>query len=232
MPADTSVYVAIFLEGRASHNGAELRPGDALAFGLSAVPLVGESDGAELLIADLSFPLFYRLTGRLPLICGEVTKLEADDPFSRLAGILLDLPPVQRVEAADRFLRAEEAVSRLPCGLRVVERLSDSAALVLSSRAECFSEIACHTGVSYRQFERDFRSALGMTPIEYERIVRFYRALRQLRRFCAAEAALRSGYSDQAHMNREFKRLCAWTPVQSRDQARLLLNGGYLADRR
>ena len=70
-------------------------------------------------------------------------------------------------------------------------------------------------GVGERQLRRRFHWALGYGPATFRRIERF-NAARQL---CArpgidlATAAAAAGYSDQAHLSREVKRLTGLTPT-------------------
>ena len=76
------------------------------------------------------------------------------------------------------------------------------------------SSIAC---LSKKQFEREFQSHVGMNPREYTRIVRFQKALAQMQYqpngINQAQIAYASGYADQSHLIREFKRLCGYTPI-------------------
>lgn len=70
---------------------------------------------------------------------------------------------------------------------------------------------------SHRRFIALFREATGMSPKRYARLMRF-RALLASMRAAPASAlgmlALDAGYSDQAHMNREFRSFTGVTPVQ------------------
>lgn len=76
------------------------------------------------------------------------------------------------------------------------------------------SSIAC---LSKKQFEREFQSHVGMNPREYTRIVRFQKALAQMQYqpggINQAQIAYASGYADQSHLIREFKKLCGHTPT-------------------
>jgi transcriptional regulator GlxA family with amidase domain len=73
------------------------------------------------------------------------------------------------------------------------------------------------SSVSHRRFIALFREATGMSPKRYARLMRFRALLASLR--AAPESALGmlaldAGYSDQAHMNREFRAFTGVTPVQ------------------
>jgi len=76
------------------------------------------------------------------------------------------------------------------------------------------STIAC---LSKKQFERLFNSLVGTNPKEYIRIVRFQKALKQMQynsgELNQAQIAYASGYADQSHFIREFKKFCGYTPI-------------------
>jgi AraC-like DNA-binding protein len=75
---------------------------------------------------------------------------------------------------------------------------------------------------SHRGFIALFRQATGVSPKRYSRLMRFQHLLRILNDATAAplsELALSVGYSDQAHMNREFREFAGITPLQYRLQS-------------
>lgn len=93
---------------------------------------------------------------------------------------------------------------------RAMERVEEAHGLV---RVE---ELAEEAGLSARQFLRRFRAAAGLTPKEYAR-------MRRVRWACVqavlgeeeagwAGVAGGSGFADQAHLSREFRRVFGWTP--------------------
>jgi AraC-like DNA-binding protein len=69
------------------------------------------------------------------------------------------------------------------------------------------SSIAC---LSKKQFERLFHSFVGINPKEYTRIVRFHQAGKELNQ---VQIAYASGYADQSHFIRDFKKFCGYTPM-------------------
>jgi len=78
-------------------------------------------------------------------------------------------------------------------------------------------------GYSAKHFIALFRAGVGMTPKHYYRIQRFNRVLRYLASGidCGlAGIAASAGYSDQAHLTREFRELAGVTPTQYRPSAR------------
>ncbi len=70
------------------------------------------------------------------------------------------------------------------------------------------------SGYSPRHFIELFHSAVGLTPKHYYRVRRFSDALSRLARGDAklADVAAVAGYSDQAHLSREFRELAGVAP--------------------
>lgn len=74
--------------------------------------------------------------------------------------------------------------------------------------------LARDSGYSHRGFIALFREAAGMSPKRYARVQRFQQALAALQAGTAtlAELAVAAGYSDQAHMTREFQAMAGLSP--------------------
>lgn len=84
------------------------------------------------------------------------------------------------------------------------------------------AEIVRDCGVSHRRFIELFRRSVGLTPKLYGRVQRFTRVLGRLcheRRLDAIELALSAGYSDQAHLIREFREFTGVSPGRYRELA-------------
>lgn len=80
------------------------------------------------------------------------------------------------------------------------------------------------SGYSHRQFIAHFRNAVGLSPKTFCRVLRFQRAMtilaaRPETRYSLL--ALESGYSDQAHFNREFREFADIQPSEYRKAAPL-----------
>jgi len=75
-------------------------------------------------------------------------------------------------------------------------------------------ELAKKCGLSVSAFERRFRRDFHLTPTEYVRKVRIHEACRQLLHSDRelAEIAYDSGFSDQSHFTREFRRVMGTSP--------------------
>lgn len=73
--------------------------------------------------------------------------------------------------------------------------------------------------VSQRHIERLFVTWLDMTPKHFQRVLRTHKAIRFLRdhpQADLAEVAANFGFSDQAHMTREFSHIASITPRKVR----------------
>ncbi len=69
------------------------------------------------------------------------------------------------------------------------------------------------SGYSHRTLISQFRRSVGLTPKEYTRVLRLQRAIRRMPRVGSlAELAAEAGYSDQAHLSREFRAFSGLTP--------------------
>lgn len=76
-------------------------------------------------------------------------------------------------------------------------------------------QLEAFVGLSQRQIERMFNTWLGMTPKHYQRIQRVRLAVQFLKAHPEADlagVAADHGFSDQAHMTREFKKIARITP--------------------
>ncbi|KZZ41550.1 hypothetical protein A3759_15300 [Thalassolituus sp. HI0120] len=114
----------------------------------------------------------------------------------------------QRVQQLYRW--AEQA-------LITESRAPDSIQQILSTLndAEALTELSDKIGMSQRQIERLFKLRLGITAKNYQRIIRIRKAIRFIQansQMPLADVAVELGFSDQAHMTREFKAIAKITP--------------------
>jgi AraC-like DNA-binding protein len=89
-----------------------------------------------------------------------------------------------------------------------------AAASLLGEGAAPVADVAARVFLSERQLERRFSEWVGYGPKTLQRILRFQRAVGQLRRGGAglARAAASAGYADQSHLTRESRRLAGLSP--------------------
>jgi AraC-like DNA-binding protein len=78
-------------------------------------------------------------------------------------------------------------------------------------------QIVRESGYSHRAFVSLFRRNIGLAPKVYARVHRFSRLLQRLTgrpTLTWAQLALEAGYSDQAHLSREFRELAGVSPTE------------------
>ncbi|MGI5861073.1 MAG: helix-turn-helix domain-containing protein [Myxococcales bacterium] len=133
----------------------------------------------------------------------------AGAPVEQLAGRLRALPGHERQALLAEHLRRCQPLVRDPRCRR--------AALLLEARAGALPihQLAGSLGLHVRSLERLFVSHVGIAPKRLARILRLRLLLARMNQgdFASlAELAFDCGYSDQAHMTREFKELTGRLP--------------------
>jgi len=129
-------------------------------------------------------------------------------------------------DIAERCSVARDGEARVRCAARwIAERIARSpgidarvawaaACIDGSHGAASIRQLEHHTGLSKKRFVAAFREQIGLAPKRYGRVVRFRRALGLIHSGGSSltEVAVTAGYHDQAHMNRDFRRLGGLTP--------------------
>lgn len=146
-------------------------------------------------------------------------------PLHELTDATVPLEAIWGGEAA----RFEEALSESPQPLAAAAALlarevgggadplvQAAVAEILGSRGRLgVAALARAAGLGTRQLERRFLAAVGLPPKQLCRIVRFQGVFHRLAREDAGDwvqVALDCGYSDQAHLIRDFRDLAGETP--------------------
>ena len=197
----------VVLEPGEAHTGA---PADPPAFTYRVMyPAAGLlSDGLgrtprfrEPVIADPGLAAeLRRLHAALGAGLAETQPLEAE---SRLSWLLGELVRRHASPSPDFEVRGAGRVARLVM-TQLADRLVSPPAL---------AEIAAGTGLSRYQLIRSFRTEVGMPPYAWLAQHRVSAARALLERGCRpAEAAALTGFADQAHLTRWFRRVVGVTP--------------------
>lgn len=95
-------------------------------------------------------------------------------------------------------------------------------ALASSAQAARVSDVQRQTGYSPRHFIAKFNESVGVTPKQYFRIQRFNRVTQRLasnQQVMLADLAASLGYSDQAHLTREFREFAGVPPSRYHAQS-------------
>ncbi|QNA72988.1 AraC family transcriptional regulator [Streptomyces sp. So13.3] len=104
--------------------------------------------------------------------------------------------------------------------------------LARTSGALPIGELVAATGWGWRQLENRFRAEIGLTPKGAARVMRLRKVLRLMAAdLPVAGIAAECGFSDQAHLNREFKAMIGRTPRQFRHARGLDFAGPPTVDR-
>jgi AraC-like DNA-binding protein len=190
---------AVPITSQATFVGIRFRPGAAPGFlGIAASELVDRS----VRLSDL--------WGR-----------SADELAEQLAGE----NPAEVAARLELGLLQRHASARAPDSL-VEQTLYELSRL--EPRWEPVGTLVAGLGVSERTLRRRCTLALGYGPKTLDRILRFRRALRLVRRgYALADVARQAGYADQAHLSNECQRLASITPagLARGDRVRISANG-------
>ncbi|GAA1694928.1 helix-turn-helix domain-containing protein [Nonomuraea maheshkhaliensis] len=122
-------------------------------------------------------------------------------------------PPQRGVAPPTRVAEAEArlGVMRAVVGRRLAAAPADPAARAMATAlgsGRSVAQVAWDLGYSERQLQRRSVTSFGYAPKTLQRVVRFQRALRLAREGVPpAEVAVRAGFTDQAHLANDVKRL-------------------------
>jgi AraC-like DNA-binding protein len=159
------------------------------------------------------WPLFREPVIADPGLAASVTRLHA-----ALAGPATALARYEALaDTAVRLRRHASAPGQAPAlspatagvAARIRDLLADLALTDLSAE-----QVAAAAGCSKYAAYRAFIAAYGLTPAQYQRQLRLHSARRQLRAgISPARAAAETGFADQAHLTRWFRRCYGITPA-------------------
>jgi AraC-like DNA-binding protein len=196
-----------------------------------AHPDFTERQPVVLLAGQMLGPLLIRPTGAVDLVgvrfhpwgarrLGDVSaqdlvdRILPDDALSGIGGLREALAAASNLEHRLRVL--EEQLGRR---LRGAADSPPRPVRALTSGFGSVALVARQAGISMRHLERLSRDWVGLPPGQLVRLLRFQRAVRGLSLGPAlplARLALETGYADQAHLTREFRRYSGMTPSHFR----------------
>ena len=193
---------------RAHTEYTELQPTVLLA-GQMLGPLLVRPTGAVDLVGVRFHPWGARRFGEVA-VRDLVDHILPDDAIAGVAGLRDALAATFHLEERLALLEKElgrrggAAAPSPPASVRTLATGLGSVSLV-----------AHQAGISSRHLERLSQDWVGLPPGQLVRLLRFQRALRRLshrRAVPLARVALETGYADQAHLTREFRRYSGMTP--------------------
>lgn len=156
----------------------------------------------------------------LSTLAGELVEL--DDLVGELAPGLRHLPE-ELASGADTAARVSILNHRLVAALSADgapgPRAEVGHALARLSRGAAVHDVADETGFSRRHLTNLVRAECGLAPKQFQRVARFERSRDRWRhalvagRGSLADVAVACGFSDQAHLTREWRALAGCTPT-------------------
>ncbi len=99
------------------------------------------------------------------------------------------------------------------------QRIESAVSLIDQSLGSCaIAPLASQAGMSQRSFQYQFLQVVGLQAKTYARIIRLQATLKRLDQIepSMVEVCDALGFSDQAHANRELKRITGLTPLRLR----------------
>lgn len=133
-----------------------------------------------------------------------------------------------RVAVAEEFLLSMEARRR---STNIIMSVADS--ISLQDGVVSITSLARQCSVGLRQFERDFRRIVGMSPKAFARVARFQAALKAKIVFPKRtwlDIAHTFGYYDQMHMIHDFELLGNHAPTELVSRLRDGCPGAYVPE--
>jgi len=210
--SDACSGILFNLGGKIYLNDIEFSSGVVLLPVSKQAQLITLPPGSQLVGVRFHPAISFALLGTL---CQQPITLKVEDDFSAELYLLYrQLKDVQghysKIIALYRWLdKTIDAANTLPYSLM-------KALNVLNSSSSLGSLSGC-IPLSQRQIERQFQKWMSMTPKYYQRILRVKTALNYLKynpETELADLALNNGFTDQAHMTREFNQIAKTTPRQ------------------
>jgi AraC-like DNA-binding protein len=150
---------------------------------------------------------------------------DCEVPLRDLWGAVARSPAAAAVRVGTAESRLAAASALLADRLAVARPVDEPIAAAVQLLSHCptarVTELSRQVGLSERQLQRRFDTAVGLGPKTFQRVVRFHRwlGLAQAGQANLADLAAAAGYADQAHLTREATRLAGLPP------ARLLADG-------
>jgi AraC-like DNA-binding protein len=168
----------------------------------------------ELLSASLVFQPWL-----LPVLAG-IEPADAADHILPVAGAPA-LPLAVLRDACGQACMDAGAVDRLwSCLAHLCDAIAAPALGQGTLLASGVAAAAREAGCSERQYQRRFRSAFGLSPATWRRLVRWEHAVSGVMGGSAlAEVASAFGYADQAHLTRETRHVAGVPPGRLRNAA-------------
>ena len=205
-----------------SDNGFYLQPrnkrlSELFLYGQTLHPVALEAKGRFKFVVFQLYPFASRY------LLGVDPKVLNDDCFDLLQLRHVDMEHYQnalheagsleeKVEIISQLMRALIIHHQVPANDRIQQAIS----LILNQAGQIsMKEVLDQIFLTERTFERNFMAQVGLSPKQFARIVQFQSSLHQLTKSNfdkLVEVGLDSGFADQSHFIRAFKKYTGQTP--------------------
>ncbi|MCB1044833.1 MAG: helix-turn-helix transcriptional regulator [Acidobacteria bacterium] len=204
---------------RRHYQGASKIQTDCFLAGQLKENMILEMEGCVKIVAVRFQPYGLSTFTRIPL--GEFTGMDVDFgyvwPSSHLRDeLFVSENWADQVGLLDRFFLQAMGDAETDQIRFITRQLQDAQNSV--------SDVARLANLSMRQLQRLFLCRVGLSPIEFKRICRFQRVVKDLssKGHKMVDLAYTHHYSDQAHMNREFREFAGIAPQKFQAEAECL----------
>lgn len=245
LPSSRLTFIVALDDGvEAVASGADVaraRPAPLVLAGLHMAPSLVRQQRGQAGVQLALHPLAARVVLGVPAAELSVTEFDGTHVLGRWA---TDLPERlaeastwnKRFELVTAELGRRQAANRSRHGVRPELRYAWQL-LERSAGTAPIAHVATRVGLGSRQLATLFHREVGRSPKQVAGLMRFDRAVaviaagaRESRHVDLADCALRAGYTDQAHLAREFKRFAGTSPSQwIAEELRNVQDGGHHA---
>lgn len=188
-------------------------------YGQTVEPMTLEIEGPFRLICIRLFPFAMRMLldiepKELKDDCYDLRQVECVDT----QGVLDSLENANECQEIITILGSFFEQLARNASLNIEQSVSIATNMILKSKGGMsIKEIRRKLNVAERTFERHFLNTIGVTPKQFARIIQFDTAIRQMSDSDythLTDIGYESGYADQSHFIRSFKRYTGMTPKE------------------
>ena len=162
--------------------------------------------------------LFPFIQQKVDALSDKVVKPEAyfgEEVYTFRKALLSEDTPEGKFRLGETWLSQLFSPAHLPKTevLQVLEKIQSDPGLELNTITSLIQE----TGLSKKHFSSLFKKYIGLSPKQYQRVIRFNEILLSIQQKEQVEwtqIALSCGYYDQAHFIKEFKLFCGINPSE------------------
>ncbi|WP_134322022.1 AraC family transcriptional regulator [Cumulibacter soli] len=216
LPSSTMTLVLALDEGLDVTLGGTRGTYDAMLSGLHTTPATIRYGTAQVGIQLAIDPLASRGLFGMPAAELAHSVVDLDAVWGRLGEQVLDA--AGSADSLRQACRAVESSISLAGNPGVRREVAGAWQLIMNARGQISVDVISEAvGWSRRHLEQEFRHEFGVSPKQACRLRRFERSVELVRaHHDLAESAAIAGFSDQSHLNRDWRALAGTSPTRWR----------------